>query len=102
MAKLTKKDVKHVAGLSNLKLTEDEKVQFTSQLSKIIDFVGELDSVDTKNVEPTSQTTGLTNILREDNIKSEDIFDQKKALSGTEDHNGFFKVPAILSERSSE
>ena len=103
MAKLTKSDVEHVADLSNLKLTDSEKERFLDQLSKIVEFVGELSIVDTEGIEPTSQTTGLKNVLREDVIKTEYILSQDKALSGTDNgHNNLFKVPAILSERSSE
>ena len=103
MAKLTKKEVLHVAELSNLKLTDSEIKKFTPQLSKIVEFVGALSEVDTDGILPTSQTTGLTNILREDVIKPENILSQDKALSGTDNsHNGLFKVPAVLTERSME
>lgn len=103
MTKLTKKDVKHVADLSNLILTDDEILKFTPQLDKIIEFVASLSEVDTNDVVPTSQTTGLVNITREDKIVSENILPQDKALSGTDNtKNGYFKAPAILSERSSE
>ena len=101
MAKLTKKEVLHVAKLSNLHLTEKEIVKFLPQLSKIVDFIGNLNEVDTKDVKPTTQTTGLTNVTREDKVVSENILSQEKALSGTDNvHNGLFKVPAILSERT--
>ena len=99
--KLTKDDVTHVAGLSNLKLSDSEKEKFLTQLSKIVEFVGTLSEVDTDGITPTSQTTGLTNVLRDDIVKTEDILTQDNALSGTDNtHNGLFKVPAILTERS--
>lgn len=101
MAKVTKNDVKHIADLSNLTLTDEEIAKFTPQLDKIIEFVATLSEVDTENVEPTSQTTGLTNVLREDVVKSENSLTQDEALSNTEGHNGFFKVKAVLKNRSS-
>lgn len=101
--RLTKNDVKHIAELSNLKLSSLEMTRLLDQLSKIIEFVGALSEVNTNGIEPTSQTTGLKNVLREDVIKTEDILSQDKALSGTDNvHNNLFKVPAILSERSLE
>lgn len=101
MTNLTKSDVLHVAKLAKLNLSEAEIEKFTSQLSKIIDYVGELSEVDTKNTEPTSQTTGLKDVSREDETSSEELLTQDEALSGTENtHNGYFKVRAILSERS--
>lgn len=102
MAKLTKKEVLHVASLAKLDLTEKEIEKFLPQISSIIDFVSQLNEVDTKDIEPTSQTTGLMDVLREDVIKPSSI-DQDEALSGTEDtYNGFFKVNAILENRTNE
>ncbi|MEK7168411.1 MAG: Asp-tRNA(Asn)/Glu-tRNA(Gln) amidotransferase subunit GatC [Patescibacteria group bacterium] len=102
MAKLTKKQVLHVAELSNLTLTDSEIKKLTPQLDKIIDFVAKLSEVDTDGVEPTSQTTGLTNILKEDIVKSDESLSQDEALSATDDQNGYFKVPSILTNRSDD
>jgi aspartyl-tRNA(Asn)/glutamyl-tRNA(Gln) amidotransferase subunit C len=102
MAKLTKKEVKHVADLSNLVLTEEEITKFTPQLDKIIEFVSTLDEVDTTNVEPTSQTTGLVNVTREDVVVSENMLTQDEALSNTDGHNGYFKVSSILTNRTDD
>jgi aspartyl-tRNA(Asn)/glutamyl-tRNA(Gln) amidotransferase subunit C len=101
MAKLTKSDVLHVAKLAKLDLTDGEIEKFTLQLSKIVDYISELSQVDTKNTEPTSQTMGLTDIFRGDEVKPDEFLSQDEALSGTDaTHNGYFKVKAILSERS--
>lgn len=101
MAKLNKQDVLHVAKLAKLKLTDAEVEKFLDQLSSVINHFEELNEVDTSNTEPTNQTTGLENVFRNDEIKSNQIFSQDTALSGSEEvYNGYFKVPAILSERS--
>jgi aspartyl-tRNA(Asn)/glutamyl-tRNA(Gln) amidotransferase subunit C len=100
MSKLTKTDVLHVAKLAKLNLTESEVEKFLPQLSSVIDYIGNLSKVDTANVEPTSQTTGLTDVFRDDEIK-ESSLDQDKALSGTDKiYKGYFKVPAILEGRT--
>ncbi|KKQ91699.1 MAG: Aspartyl/glutamyl-tRNA(Asn/Gln) amidotransferase subunit C [Microgenomates group bacterium GW2011_GWC1_39_7b] len=100
MAKLSKADVTHVARLAKLDLTDTEINKFLPQLSQILEHVGELGKVDTTDLTPTSQTAGLTNVLREDEVKPSSI-DQNGALSGTnKTHNGYFKVDAILTERS--
>lgn len=97
MAKLTKQQVLHVAKLSKLDLTQAEVEKFSKQLSEVLDYISKLDEVDTKNVEPTSQTTGLTNVLRDDEIDTTKCLTQEEALSGTEKtKNGFFEVDAIL------
>lgn len=101
MAKLTDEDIKHVAKLANLKLTESEIKKYKGQLTEIIDYIHELSEVDTKGIEGAARTTTLNNVFKEDVVK--DSITQKDALSGTEKtHNGYFKVPAILAERSDE
>lgn len=101
MPKLTKKEILHIAELSNLKLTESEIKKFTPQLDKIIEFVASLSEVNTDDVVATNQTTGLTNVTRDDKVISENILTQDEALSGTDKtHNGMIKVAKILQNRS--
>jgi aspartyl-tRNA(Asn)/glutamyl-tRNA(Gln) amidotransferase subunit C len=89
-------NVSHVAKLANLPLTDEEKIKFEKQLEETITYVNQLSEIDTKDVEPTSQVTGLENVLRED--KAESSFSQEEALANAKSkQNGFFKVKAILS-----
>jgi len=102
MGKLSKADVKHVAKLAKLDLTPKEVDKFQNQLAKVISYVGQLNEVDIKKAEPTSQTTGLENVTREDKVKKEDVLKKEEVLSGTEEvYNGYFKVPRILQEDKS-
>jgi aspartyl-tRNA(Asn)/glutamyl-tRNA(Gln) amidotransferase subunit C len=95
--KLTTADVKHVAKLAKLKLSKDEVGKFVNQLSEVVSYIDELAEVPTDNIEPTSQTTGLTNVTRKDEVKSERILTQEEALSGSDNiHNGYFKVPYVF------
>jgi len=66
MAKLTKEEVKHVANLARLAITEEEAEKFAEQLGKITDFAEQLNELDTTNVEPTTHVLPLVNIMRED------------------------------------
>ena len=101
MAKLTKAEVLHVAKLANLTLTKKEEEIYFDQLAKVIEHISELSEVDTDGVEPTSQSTGLENVNRPDEIKTENTLTQEQALSGSDQtYNGYFKVGAILSERT--
>lgn len=94
-SKLTKAEVRHIAKLANLKLTEKEVEKFASQLSEILGFIDILNELDTKGVEPTSQVTGLENITRNDEPKTS--LSQKEVISGASDkHNNFFKIKAIF------
>lgn len=90
-------DVAHVAKLANLPLTPVEEKKFEKQLSEILSYVEKLKEVDTKNVETTSQVTGLENVIRED--QTSPSITQEEALSNTKSkYNGLFKVKAILEE----
>ena len=66
MAKLTKEEVKHVANLARLAITEEEAEKFAEQLGKITDFAEQLNELDTTNVEPTTHVLPLVNVMRED------------------------------------
>lgn len=90
-----KMNVKHVAKLANLPLTDQEIKQFEPQLEETLSYIDQLNEVDTKNVEPTSNLTGLKNIVDEDIAKPS--LSQEQALSNTRaKQNGFIKVKGIL------
>lgn len=101
MAKLSKADVIKVAKLAKLELTNKEIDNYLKQLSKVVDYVGELAEVNTSGVEATSQTTGLRNVYRVDEVSDGQVLSQDEATSGTDKiHNDYFLVDAILSEKS--
>ena len=68
MAQLSSEDVRHIAKLARLQLSDDEVEKFSGELTSILDYVDMLQEVDTKDVEPTAQVTGLTNAFRDDEI----------------------------------
>jgi aspartyl-tRNA(Asn)/glutamyl-tRNA(Gln) amidotransferase subunit C len=67
---LTKDEVRHVAKLARLALREDEVEKFTTQLTKVLDYVEILKEVNTDGVPETSQVTGLQNVLEKDEVVS--------------------------------
>jgi len=69
MAKLTREDVLKLARLARLELSEAEIEEFTGELSEILQYVEQLQSVDVKGLKPTNQVTGLTNVTRPDAVK---------------------------------
>ena len=69
MSKLSTEDVLKLARLARLSLTPDEVKEFTSELSEILEYVQQLDSIDVDGLKPTNHVTGLTNVMREDEIK---------------------------------
>ncbi len=70
MTSLTTQQVRHIAKLARLTLTDEEATRYTGELEKIFGYIDLLSEVDTKNVIPTEQVTGLTNSLRSDVITS--------------------------------
>lgn len=69
MAKLTRDDVLKLAQLARLELSEDEIKEFSEELTEILQYVEQLQSVDVKGLKPTNQVTGLTNVTRPDEVR---------------------------------
>ena len=92
---LSKDLVKHVAKLANLPLSGEEEQKFAHQLGETIDYVNRLEEIDTKNIKPTSQVTGLENVFRDDvatpSLSQAEVLKNAKSI-----YKGYFKVKAIL------
>ena len=97
--KLSKEEVKHVARLARLSVSEEEIEVFRRQLSEILTYIGKLNELETSNIEPTSHVLDIQNVFREDRITPS--LSQEEALTGApEQEEGFFRVPKIIEERS--
>lgn len=83
-------DVKHVARLANLPLSDELAKKLQKDLDATLKLVDELAELDLNGLEPTSQVTGLINVTREDKI------DTSRILPIT----GYFKVKAIFNDAS--
>jgi len=100
MRKLSENDILHVAKLAKLTLSKEEITRYQKQLSEVVGYVEELNEVKTEGTIPTSQTTGLEDVLRGDDIKSEESLTLEEALSGTDKAlNSYFEAPPLLEER---
>jgi len=88
-------DISHIATLANLQIKDNEKDKFTTQLSSVLEYIAKLGELDTTHVEPTSQVTGLENVLRED--VSHPSLTQDEAITPAKNkHNGYFAVKGIF------
>lgn len=95
MADISKEQVRHVADLARLALTEEEVETLAKQLGDIIDYAELLNELDTDNVEPTTHVLDIKNVLRKDEPKK--WITQEEALKNAPDvQDGQFRVPAIL------
>lgn len=70
MAKLTREDVLKLAWLARLELTDEEVEKYSVELTEILQYVEQLQSVDVEGLDPTNQVTGLTNVMRTDEVKN--------------------------------
>lgn len=94
---ISKEEVKHMAKLARLGLTEPEIEKFQKELSSILDYIEKLKEVDIKNVEPTSHALKIENVFREDTVLKSDIEKVKKLIKAfPERENTFLKVKSIF------
>ena len=95
--KLTDDQVKKVAKLANLPLTAEEEEKYSEQLSKILDYIGQLNSVDTSTVEPTFNVTGQSSVMRADETAT--CLSQDEALSNApQSKNNMFVTKGVFEE----
>ena len=94
---ITREDVVHVAALARLGLTDDEIDRMQGQLNRILEAVGELQSVDTSSVGPTAQVIALENVMRDDVARPG--IGRDAALANAPLREGsLLRVPVILEE----
>jgi aspartyl-tRNA(Asn)/glutamyl-tRNA(Gln) amidotransferase subunit C len=99
---MTIADVKHLAKLSALSVSEDQAKKLESQFADTLEVVNKLADIDTGTVIPTSQVTGQINRFREDLIDPARILSHKEALSNAHHtFQGFFLVPAVFDSKLS-
>jgi aspartyl-tRNA(Asn)/glutamyl-tRNA(Gln) amidotransferase subunit C len=93
--RIDKKTVEHVALLSRIKLHDAEKEIYSHQLTKILDYVEQLNKVDTKDVKPTHQIAKITSVMREDKVEPSG---KEKSLihAAPQKEQGFIKVKAVF------
>ncbi len=87
--------VRWVAHLARLEISEAEVAMFTEQLSKVVDYIEQLKEVDTEGVEPMAHALPINNIFRDDELRESLPVDE--ALTNAPDRKGdFYSVPAVL------
>ena len=92
---INKDEVKHIAGLARIGMTDEELSRMSKELSAILGFVEQLKEVDVASVEPTAHITGLENKSRVDKFKEFENTEGIKKLF-PEEKNGYDKVKSVL------
>lgn len=98
MAEITREEIRHIAELAKLRLTDEEIDLYRDQLAEILAHFRALEALDTSDVPPTQHVLDLQNVLRLD--EAQDSVSREDALANApRQRDGFFDVPAVI-ERS--
>jgi len=92
---LTAEDIRKVAALARLTLTEDEIARMTADIARILDYVAKLDELETKAIEATSHVVTMETPFRPDVVTSAPSVESSLA-NAPEREDGYFVVPAII------
>lgn len=96
MAKLSQEDVLKLAKLARLHLDEQDLPRYQKEISSILEYVEQLQKVDVDGLEPTYQVTGLTNVMRPDEIRDYGVSPQELLKNAPATKDGHIKVHRVL------
>ena len=96
MSTITTDDVRHLAQLSNLQLSDDEVDNLRGDLENILGYIEQLGELDTTGVEPTYQVTGLENVWRDDTVQDGGVSREQLLALAPEQADHSVKVPKVL------
>ena len=97
MTKITQKEVKKVAHLARLELEEQEINNHAEQLEKILEYIKQLEKIDTNDVPCTTRAIEVINAFRKDEKKDSDCTEELLEL-GPSREDKYFKVPKIIED----
>ncbi|MBI5419286.1 MAG: Asp-tRNA(Asn)/Glu-tRNA(Gln) amidotransferase subunit GatC [Deltaproteobacteria bacterium] len=94
---ITREEVLHVARLARLALSEGEVDRLKDQLGNILDYIRQIDSLDTRDIVPTSHAVEMGTPFRDDAVHP---FGDKEAILGNapDRQDDFFRVPRIIED----
>jgi aspartyl-tRNA(Asn)/glutamyl-tRNA(Gln) amidotransferase subunit C len=91
------KEINHLLELARIKISSQEKEKISGDLEKILDYVNQLQEVDTKGVEPMTGGTMIENVYREDEINEQRQYSKDKLKNSAFDTEGdYFKIPPVF------
>lgn len=94
--KVDESTVKHLASLSDFRLSDDEIAKLSGDLESIIQYISQLDELDTSDVEPTYQVFEMENVWRDDEILPQDATREELLALTKEAVDNQIKVPKVL------
>ena len=97
MKRISSDEVKKVAQLARLELNESEINQHAEQLEKILEYIKQLEKINTEDVPCTTRAIEVVNVLRKDENRNYENSEEILDLAPSRE-NKFFKVPKIINE----
>jgi len=97
MTRITPEDVRKVSKLARLDIPDESIKIYSDQLEKIIDYIAQLEEIDTNNIPPTTRAVEVVNVFREDVVNVSDVREDILKLAPQKEGE-FYRVPRILSE----
>ena len=92
---VTVEDVRKVAHLARLRFTPEEEARMVDELNRILDYMKNLNELDTEGVPPTSHVLPISNVFREDVVTPSLPRDQLLANAPSK-RQGYFRVPKVI------
>ncbi len=96
MTTITRDDIQKLAGLSNLHLSDDEILSLQGDLKAVLQYVEQLDQLNTEDVQPAYQVTGLQNIVRDDTVAEDNVNRETLLALAPDTKDNQIKVPKVL------
>jgi aspartyl-tRNA(Asn)/glutamyl-tRNA(Gln) amidotransferase subunit C len=93
--RLTPEEVEHVALLGRIRLTEEERQRFTTQLNSILEYFEQLQQLDTTGVPPMSHAVAMANVFREDEA-SASLAPEEALRNAPDQDRDCFRVPRVI------
>ena len=95
MDQISNESMREVATLANIKLTDDELEQYSSELAIILDHFQSLQDLNTDGIEPTGHAVDVNTVLREDKVASP--MDRSQVLGNVPSYSGdFVRIPPVI------
>jgi len=95
--KLIHDQVKHVAKLANLPLNDSQIEEYSGQLSKILDYIDQLNQADVSNIEPTYNVSGQNSVTREDE-PAKSLTQEASLSNAPQKSDGFFVTKGVFQD----
>jgi aspartyl-tRNA(Asn)/glutamyl-tRNA(Gln) amidotransferase subunit C len=96
MVELTPQDILKLARLARIQVTEDELQKYSKELTAILEYVEQLKDVDTTGLTPTYQVTGLTDIMRADELIDYGATTEELLKNAPATDSGHIKVKRMI------